>query len=96
MDARMLGVLIPIIAIAGFFSWMIALSPVGKAVAERILGTGGRRRGQRSEADDEEREHMLGTLEQLQERVNELEERLDFAERMIAQHREGANLPPPR
>lgn len=31
----------------------------------------------------------LGQLEQLQERVGELEERVDFAERLLAQPREG-------
>jgi len=85
MDARALSVLIPIIAIAGFFSWMIVKTLVGNA---------GRRSGQVSKADDEEREHLLGTLDHLQQRVGELEERLDFAERMLAQQRDGAKLPP--
>jgi hypothetical protein len=31
----------------------------------------------------------------LQRRVAELEERLDFAERMLAQHRDAAQLNPP-
>src|ERR687892_111717 len=28
--------MIPIVAVGGFFAWMIALSPVGKAFSERI------------------------------------------------------------
>ena len=27
---------IPIIAVGGFFAWMISLSPVGKAIADRL------------------------------------------------------------
>jgi hypothetical protein len=34
-------------------------------------------------------------LDDLQRRVAELEERLDFAERMLAQHRDAAQLNPP-
>jgi len=32
----MIGVFIPIIAVGGFFAWMISLSPLGKALAERL------------------------------------------------------------
>ena len=31
-----IAVFIPIIAVGGFFAWMISLSPVGKAFAERL------------------------------------------------------------
>ncbi len=36
---------------------------------------------------------VLEELQQLRERVGELEERLDFTERVIAQHREPERLP---
>ncbi|MGH7701121.1 MAG: hypothetical protein ACREMJ_11470 [Gemmatimonadales bacterium] len=38
----------------------------------------------------------LDQLDQLQERVSELEERVDFAERLIAKRREGERLALPR
>ena len=38
----------------------------------------------------------LGELEQLQGRVSELEERVDFAERLMAKQREGERLGLPR
>lgn len=38
--------------------------------------------------------HLLEEVDVLRERVGELEERLDFAERLIAQQRDGAALPP--
>jgi hypothetical protein len=38
--------------------------------------------------------HLLDEVDGLRERVGELEERLDFAERLIAQQRDAAGLPP--
>lgn len=37
----------------------------------------------------------LGELDQLKQRVSELEERVDFAERLLAQPRQGLRLGPP-
>ena len=36
--ADVLALMIPIVAVGGFFAWMIALSPLGKAYAERFRG----------------------------------------------------------
>jgi len=44
----------------------------------------------------EDLQTRLGQLEQLQERVAELEERVDFTERLLAKHREGQRLSPPK
>jgi len=38
----------------------------------------------------------LGQLDQLQERINVLEERVDFTERLLAKQREGQRLGPSR
>lgn len=38
--------------------------------------------------------HLLEDVDGLRERVGELEERLDFAERLIAQQRDASALPP--
>src|SRR5579859_712864 len=40
-DVGFLALLIPIVSVGGFFAWMIALSPVGKAYAEKLKGQGG-------------------------------------------------------
>lgn len=48
-----------------------------------------------SESHDEVIEDLqvrLGQLEQLQQRVSELEERADFAERLLAKQRDGERL----
>ena len=82
--------LIPIIAVGGFFTWMIAISPVGKAYAERL------RAERRSPADGAEREELLTAVEQLRREVAELAERVDFTERLLAKSREEQRLGPPR
>jgi len=38
----------------------------------------------------------LGELDQLKQRIGELEERVDFAERLFANQREGQRLGPPQ
>jgi hypothetical protein len=74
--------------------WIVALfivmgttqvlrGPVGKALGDRIAG---RRPG--AGADGAGTDQVLGEVDALRARVAELEERLDFAERMLARQRE--------
>jgi len=83
------ALLIPIVAVGGFFAWMISLSPVGKAFAERLRGGAGPAAGRAG------REEMLQELEQLRHEVAELAERVDFTERLLAKQRDGERLAPP-
>ena len=53
--------------------------------------------------DPTERDHILedvqgrfGELDQLKQRISELEERVDFAERLLSKQREGRRLGPPQ
>ncbi len=57
--------------------------PIGAALAERIRGHAGA-------AEDPT---VAAEVDQLRARLAELEERLDFAERMLAQAREAVQLP---
>ena len=57
---------------------LLAFSPVGKAIAERI-------RGGRVDGIDPE---LLSELDQLRHDVVELQERVDFTERILAQQHE--------
>src|SRR5438445_16015 len=94
------ALLIPIVAVGGFFAWMIALSPVGKAFAERIREGSRRRRpwkglgGEWTDAPAEgaAAERRVAALEErvvaLDGQVAEIAERLDFAERLLAERRE--------
>jgi hypothetical protein len=67
---------------------VIAFSPIGKAIAERLRGR--RLDGPSGEDLDEIRDH----LQSLQQQVGELAERQDFAERLLAQAREKGVLGP--
>jgi hypothetical protein len=75
-----LALLIPIVAVGGFFAWMISLSPVGKAYAERLrhgtAGAGG--------LDAAARDQLVESVESLRQEVAELAERVDFTERLLA------------
>src|SRR6266550_1221531 len=77
-------VVIAVVAVA--LRWIFR-TPVGEAIAERI-----RRRAQRrwgAESEDPERVAALeAQVSHLQAQVSELAERIDFAERMLAERRE--------
>jgi len=77
-----MALIIPIVAVGGFFLWMISLSPVGKAYAEKLRGKTAQSAG------TGDNEHVLEELELLRHEVAELSERMDFAERMLAKGRE--------
>jgi hypothetical protein len=82
------ALMIPIVAVGGFFAWMIALSPVGKAYAERVRGHAARA------GTPGEHEEVLQAVEQLRQEVAELAERVDFTERLLAKQRDAERLGP--
>ncbi len=81
------GILAIVFIFGGGTLFLLAVSPVGKAVADRIrhgtqpLGGGG--------TDPE----GLSELEHLRNDVSELQERMEFTERLLAQKKDGAALP---
>jgi hypothetical protein len=72
------GVLAVIFIFGGGTLFLLSVSPVGKALAERI-------RGQARAAQDPE---LLADVDALRHEVAELHERVDFAERLLAQRQE--------
>lgn len=80
------GILAITFIFGGGTLFLLAISPVGKALADRIrhgtqpLGAGG------TEPE------VLNELEQLRADVGELQERLDFAERMLSQKQAAGEL----
>jgi hypothetical protein len=72
------GVLAIIFIFGGGTLFLLSVSPVGKALAERI-------RGQARAAQDPE---LLADVDALRQEVAELHERVDFAERLLAQRQE--------
>jgi hypothetical protein len=84
-----IALMIPIVAVVGFFGWMISLSPLGKALAER-LRHGPVPRGGAGSAEDQA--ELLDGVEQLRREVAELAERVDFTERLLGQQRGGDRI----
>lgn len=73
------------VGIVGSIAAAIALhGPIGKAIARRLEG--GPPPG--SELPPEQ---VLGELDELRQRLAELEERVDFSERLLAQGRDAAD-----
>lgn len=79
------GFAIPVGILSAVAGAVILRGPVGKALANRIEG--------RTLGDAAPPEEVLVELDDLRHRVLELEERLDFTERMLTQSRESAGLP---
>jgi 4-hydroxybenzoate polyprenyltransferase len=69
---------VPIWAIAAFMVISIIRSPMGKAFADRLAGRA-------VDAHDSELPALYAEVDELRTRLAEMEERQDFAERMLAQ-----------
>ncbi len=79
--------LIPMVLFVVIGTTVILRGPLGRALGERIAG--------KSAAGDRsaETEELRDEVEDLRHRLTEMEERLDFTERVLAQHRQ---TEPPR
>jgi Tfp pilus assembly protein PilO len=75
-----------LIVIAALTATVIILWPVMRALARRLEGKGGGDAALRSEV--EQAQLRLAEVDALQQRVSELEERVDFTERLLAQAHE--------
>jgi hypothetical protein len=79
------------LALTGLFAAVLILWPLVRALSRRIEG-----RGEPDQAMLEEMDQMrqrLAQLEDLPHRVAELEERAEFAERLLSQNRDVERLP---
>jgi hypothetical protein len=77
------GVLAILLIFGGGTLFLLAISPIGKALAERIRNHGG------LPARDPE---LLAEVDALRQEVSELHERMDFAERLLAKQRDDPKL----
>jgi len=86
------GILAIVFIFGGGSMFLLAVSPVGRAFADRIRGGGlvSDDTVRRLEASHQE---VLEELEGVRREVMELHERMDFSERVLAQNRQGG-LPP--
>lgn len=77
------GVLFIIIVFGGGMLWMLSKTEIGRAVADRIRGI------QHAGGMDPA---VLDEVGQLRQDVAELQERMDFAERLLAKSREADQI----
>ena len=85
--------IVSVFGIAAVVAVVMVLRPLISAWARRI---GGEAANPDLSAEIAEIRERLAELEKPNTRVQELEERLDFAERLLAQRNERASMPLPR
>jgi hypothetical protein len=73
-----------------FTAATLVLWPIARALARRLEGRGSPDAAMRGEL--EQLQQRLGEVDAMQTRIAELEDRLDFAERLLAQSREPDRL----
>lgn len=93
----LVGLVAVVLIFGGGTLVLLAISPIGKAIAARLLGK------KTTAAEDEETaeelkdlRHEVEELRRVGEQVGELGERVDFLERLMAKQREAERLPPAR
>lgn len=79
---EILGVLVPITLFVMIGAVLILRGPLGKALGQRIT------RGSGASDRSAETEALRSEVEELRYRLTEMEERLDFTERVLSQHRQ--------
>jgi hypothetical protein len=70
----------------------LSLSPIGRAIADRIKGVGPGSSGDVVRQLEETQVHVLDELDALRQEVAEVQERLDFTERLLANQRDVGRL----
>lgn len=80
------GILAIIFIFGGGTAFLLSISPIGKAYAERIRA----RTHQLAPPDPQ----VLGEIDDLRVQLAELHERVDFTERLLAERRDSPPLPP--
>ena len=80
------GVLAITFIFGGGTLFLLSVSPIGKAYAERI-------RAKTHELAPPDPQ-VLAELDELRGQISELHDRVDFAERLLAERREAQQLPP--
>ncbi|UCF41407.1 MAG: hypothetical protein JSW43_03495 [Gemmatimonadota bacterium] len=89
--------LLDILAVTFIFGggslFLLAISPVGKAIADRIRGAGKGLPNGLARQIEESQLALLDEIEGLRQELSEVQERLDFTERLLVREREAPQLP---
>ena len=75
--------ILALILFGGGTLFLLSVSPIGRALADRLRGPAGPARDPELRAE----------VEALRQELAELQERVDFAERLLAQRRDAGRLP---
>ena len=86
----MVDLIAVILLFGGGTLFLLAMSPIGRAFAERIKGRAPAARDGRGQED------VQADVQELRREVAELVERMDFMERLVAKSRDAERLAPPR
>lgn len=87
------GVLFIVIIFGGMTMFLLSISPIGRAIASRIQANAGDRLTDETvERIEATQQALLDEMEGFRHEMVEMQERLDFAERLLARHQQ--ELPP--
>ena len=92
----LVGLVAVVLLFSGGTLFLLAISPVGKALAARISGKKAVAEDNETAEELKELRHEVEELRHYGEQMNELGERVDFLERLVAKQREAERLPPVR
>jgi hypothetical protein len=90
------GLVAVILLFGGGTLFLLSISPIGKALAAKMLGRTSVAPDDEAAEELKELRREVDELRRAGEHVAELGERVDFLERLVAQQREVQRLPPAR
>ena len=96
MGDDVIGLVAVVLLFGGGTLFLLAISPIGKALAARISGKKTTIEDDETVAVLKDIRSELDDMRHLPEQMSELGERVDFLERMLAKQREAERLPPAR
>jgi hypothetical protein len=96
MGEDVVGLVAVVLLFGGLTLFLLAISPIGKALAARITGKKVLLEDEEIAALVKDLRSELDEMQHLPEQMSELGERVDFLERMVAKQREAERLPPVR
>ena len=86
------GVLAITFIFGGGSLFLLAISPIGRAIAARIQGGASRLPDDAVRQIEASNQAVLEELDQVRHELVDMQERLDFTERVMARHREAPRL----
>ncbi|HEX9580738.1 MAG TPA: hypothetical protein VF970_06500 [Gemmatimonadales bacterium] len=82
-----------VLIFGGGSAFLLAISPIGRAIADRIRSGTPAGSVESLGRVHETQQAILDDLERVRQELSELQERMDFTERLLAQQRDHARLP---